>query len=190
LNRQDAKDAKKSLSFMDDLIKALESSVANKNWYGSLFVALSVPDICGYLESPTERSQARYERWFERYMLSSYSSHIGPEKTPHTFLSPSDCYALRCALLHEGREEITEQRAREVLDRFHFIEPPPLGSRIHCNQINNVLQLQVDIFCNDILDGLRKWVQDVQDVPEVRKCIGSVLKVYPFNQIPGIFRGK
>lgn len=45
---------------MDDLIKALEASVANKNWYGSLFVALSVPDICGYLESPTDRSQVRY----------------------------------------------------------------------------------------------------------------------------------
>jgi len=174
---------------MDDLISALESSVANKNWYGSLFVALSVPDICGYLESPTERSQARYERWFEKYMLPKYSSRIGPERTLHTFLSPSDCYALRCALLHEGREEITEQRAREALDRFHFIEPPP-GGQIHCNQINNVLQLQVDIFCNDILEGLRKWVQDVQNVPDVMKRIGSILKVYPFNRIPGMFSGK
>ena len=174
---------------MDNLIKALESSVASKNWYGSLFVALSVPDICGYLESPTERSQARYERWFEKYMLPKYSARIGPERTPHTFLSPSDCYALRCALLHEGREEITEQRAREALDRFHFIEPPPSG-QIHCNQINNVLQLQVDIFCNDILDGLRKWFQDVQNAPDVLKRIGSVLKVYPFNRIPGMFIGK
>ncbi len=174
---------------MDNLIKALESSVASTNWYGSLFVALSVPDICGYLEFPTERSQARYERWFEKYMLPKYSARIGPERTPHTFLSPSDCYALRCALLHEGREEITEQRAREALDRFHFIEPPPSG-QIHCNQINNVLQLQVDIFCNDILGGLRKWFQDVQNAPDVLKRIGSVLKVYPFNRIPGMFIGK
>ena len=171
---------------MDDLIKALESSVANKNWYGSLFVALSVPDICGYLESPTERSQARYERWFEKYMLPKYSSCVGPSRTPHVFLLPSDCYALRCALLHEGRGDITEQLAREALDRFHFIEPPPSGL-IHCNQINNVLQLQVDIFCNDVLSGLRKWLQDIQNVPNVEQRIGNILKVYPYNQIPGIY---
>jgi len=174
---------------MDDLIKAFESSVANKNWYGSLFVALSVPDICGYLESPTVRSQVRYERWFAKYMLPNYLAHIGSEKTPHTFLSPSDCYALRCALFHEGREEITEQRAREALDRFHFIEPPPSG-QIHCNQVNNVLQLQVDIFCNDVLSGLREWFQHFQNVPDVGKRIGGLLKVYPFNQTPRMFAGK
>ncbi len=174
---------------MDDLIKALEASIVNKNWYGSLFVALSVPDICGYLESPTERSRARYEQWFEEYMLPKNSARIGPDRTLHTFLSPSDCYALRCALLHEGREEITEQRAREALDRFHFIEPPPSG-QIHCNQINNVLQLQVDIFCNDVLSGLREWFQKIQNAPDVGKRIAGILKVYPFNQIPGMFIGK
>jgi hypothetical protein len=122
-------------------------------------------------------------------MLPKYSARVGAESTPHVFLSPSDCYALRCALLHEGREEITEQRAREVLDRFHFIEPPPSG-QIHCNQINNVLQLQVDIFCNDVLSGLREWFQHAQNVPDVRKRIGNILKVYPYNQIPGMFMGK
>ena len=174
---------------MDDLIKALEFSVADKNWYGSLFIALSVPDICGHLECPTDRSQARYERWFAKYMLPKYSARVGSGQPPHTFLSPSDCYALRCALLHEGREEITEQRAREALDRFHFIEPP-LSGHIHCNQINNVLQLQVDIFCNDVLSGLREWFQNVQAIPDVGKRIGDLLKIYPFNQIPGMIAGK
>lgn len=175
---------------MDDLIKALESSIANKNWYGSLFVALSVPDICGYLESPTDRrSQPRYERWFEKYMLPKYSSYVGPDRTLRVFLSPSDCYALRCALLHEGREEITEQSARKILDRFHFIEPPP-NRQIHCNQIDNVLQLQVDIFCNDVLSGLREWLQDIQNVSNVKQRIGNILKVYPHNQIPGMHIGQ
>jgi hypothetical protein len=174
---------------MDDLIKALELSVANKNWYGSLFVALSVPDICGYLESPTTDSPTRYKRWFEKYMLPKYSRRIGGSSTPHIFLSPSDCYALRCALLHEGRGKITGKPAREVLDRFHFISPPPSG-QIHCNQSNNILQLQVDIFCNDILSGLREWLQDIQKVSEVKQRIGNILKVYPHNQIPGMHLGQ
>ena len=175
---------------MDDLIKALELSVANKNWYGALFVAMSVPDICGYLEYPTEGSQARYERWFKKYMLPKYSRCIGGDSTPHIFMSPSDCYALRCALLHEGREEITEQRARKALDRFHFIEPPP-NCLIHCNEINNnVLQLQVNIFCNDVLSGLQEWLRDIQNDSNVKQRIGKILKVYPHNQIPGRHIGR
>lgn len=163
---------------MDDLIYALESSIVNKNWYGSLFIALSIPDICGYLESPTVTSQIRYERWFEKYLSQKYSSHIGPNRELHIFLSPSDCYALRCALLHEGRDEITGQRAREALDRFHFTEPPQSGY-IHCNQTDNILQLQVDEFCKDMLSGLREWFLNVQNEPDIINRINNILKVYP-----------
>ncbi len=173
---------------MDDLVKALETAVKNENWYGALFVALTVPDICGYLESPDDCSQARYERWFKNYMLPKYSSPVGRENTQSIFLSPSDCYALRCALIHEGREEIKDQRARESLERFHFIEPPP-NMKIHCNKSNNVLQLQVDIFCKDVLEGLQNWRQDTQDNDEIKQRIVSVLKVYPHNQLPGMSIG-
>lgn len=99
------------------------------------------------------------------------------------FLSPSDCYALRCALLHEGRAEITEQRAREALDRFHFIEPPKSGM-VHCNQSDNVLQLQVDIFCQDIINALRAWINDTKSNTDIQQRLSGVLKVYPSNQKP------
>lgn len=173
---------------IDNLFKTLESAIANKNWYAALFVALSIPDICGYVESPTAKSQARYEQWFEKYMLNKYSSLIGPAKILHIFLSPSDCYALRCALLHEGREIITEQRARDALERFHFIEPPP-NRRIHCNQINNFLQLHIDVFCEDILEGLSQWRHDVQGKTDIEQRINNILQVYPHNQIPGMSIG-
>jgi hypothetical protein len=79
-----------------------------------------------------------------------------------------------------------DQRAKEVLDRFHFIEPPPRG-RFHCNQSDNVLQLQIDIFCNDMLSGLLQWVNDVQEISEVNERINNILKIYPYNQdIKGI----
>jgi hypothetical protein len=173
---------------MENIIRAIKSSLESKNYYGALFVALSAPDICGYLESPADKSQVRYEKWFERYILDKYSFHIGPSRTLQVFLSPSDCYALRCALLHEGREEIIEQHAREALDRFHFIEPPQSGS-IHCNQFNNVLQLQVDIFCQDIVNALHAWLEDTKENKDIQQRLNSVLKVYPSNQVPGISIG-
>lgn len=121
-------------------------------------------------------------------MLPKYSKRGGAGNEPHVFLSSSDCYVLRCALFHEGREEITEQHARKALNRFHFNEPS--DGMVHCNQMYNVLQLRVDIFCNDVLKGLRKWVQDVQDIPDIRERIENILKVYPYNQVPGIIIAK
>jgi hypothetical protein len=141
------------------------------------------------LESPSAQSQKRYEQWFEKYMLSKYSSFNKWDNRHHTFLSPSDCYALRCALLHEGSDNIAVQRARDVLDRFHFIEPPPKAKR-HCNQINNILQLQVDVFCTDVLEGLTQWRKDIQEISCIAQRIKNILQVYPHNQIPGMSFGK
>ena len=41
-----------------------------------------------------------------------------------------------------------------------FIEPPRSGV-IHCNQSDSKLQLQVDIFCEDICAGVEDWATQV-----------------------------
>jgi hypothetical protein len=62
---------------------------------------------------------------------------------------------MRCAYLHEGRDEIVEQKAQEALERFQFVVPPE-GCVVHSNQFNNSLQLQVDIFCREIADAVSR----------------------------------
>jgi len=170
---------------VENLRHALESALKERNWYAALFIALTVPDICGYLETPGAGSRRRYEAWFDRYMGEKYTSLIGPDRTPHVFLSGADCYALRCAFLHEGRDEITEQRAREALERFHFVEPAP-NRYIHCNQRNQVLQLQVDVFCRHILEGFSSWIGEASNCMEIRERMREILRIYPPTQIPGI----
>ena len=135
---------------MDKLINAVENSLQNKNWYAALFVALSLPDICGRLENPTSKSLERYVVWFNKYLRNEYTRGIGPfGKKIVTFLSGKDCYALRCAYLHEGRDEITDQRCQQVLNNFRFTTD--LSHRNYFNFNNNaILQLNVEIFCNEI----------------------------------------
>lgn len=139
--------------------RAIEKSLDNRNWYSALTLALALPDICANVCSPTEGSKRRYARWYDQYMLSKYTSHIGPDKHEHVFLNGEDCYALRCALLHEGSHDITEQRARQALESFNFVVPPS-GCRVHMNQFNNALQLQVDVFCLDICESVHRWMAD------------------------------
>ena len=135
---------------MQHLLESITTAVAQGNWYAALSIALALPDICGWLEDPAVGSQKRYIAWFDRYVGPDYIREVGPARERHVFLSGGDCYALRCAFLHEGREEIITQRARELLERFQFVVPPPTWT-VHCNQFGRQLQLQIDVFCSQLL---------------------------------------
>jgi hypothetical protein len=118
----------------------------------------------------------RYADWFDKYVGHRYKSKIGAHQEEHTFLTGNDCYALRCSYLHEGKSNIIDQRAREVLEDFEFIVPPK-GSVLHCNQSNNNLQLQVDLFCTDILEGVRHWIEDIRTNPVKQSALNNLLKI-------------
>ena len=162
---------------MENLIRSVELSLDHKNWYSALTLALILPDIAGKIEFTNLSSGKRYAQWFENYMIDNYKSNIGPDRTEHIFLSGNDCYALRCAYLHEGKSNISGQRASDVLEDFEFLIPPK-GSTIHKNQLNNKLQLQVDIFCRDILNGINKWLEDVYCDTEKQNKLSGFLKLF------------
>jgi len=167
--------------YLDSIIKSLES----KNWYGALFIALVIPDICGALEHPNEKPGVRYVNWYNKYMLAKYSSTIGPLHEPHVFLSGDDCFALRCSLLHQGTGDIEKQKISTILKSVRFNEPPDNGGMLHRNQRNNVLQLQVDIFCNDIIDATHQWLSDVQGNVSIQDRIQLLLEIHPAFYFPG-----
>jgi hypothetical protein len=145
---------------------AVRNSLENKNWYAALTLALTLPDICGRLEFPDKSSSKRFIHWFNDYLLDEYT--LKNMWGTHVFLNGEDAYALRCAYLHQGEVNIEDQRVRKVLSEFTFVIPPENGV-IHRNQINNLLQLQVDIFCLDICNAIEKWVNNVSSEPEIQK---------------------
>ncbi|HEX7109283.1 MAG TPA: hypothetical protein VF224_08585, partial [Aestuariivirga sp.] len=113
----------------------------------------------------------------DKWLLPKYTACVGPNRTKHVFLFGEDCYALRCSYLHQGKDDIGAQRARKVLDSFHFITPPTNGI-VHNNQSNNKLQLQVDIFCRDIIAAVDTWVASVESSKEIRDKIASLLIIH------------
>jgi len=162
---------------MNKLINSLEVSIKAENWYSALIIALTLPDIAGKIEYPIATSGQRYANWFDKYVGHNYKAQIGSDKTEHTFLSGNDCYALRCSYLHEGITDITTQRAREILDDFIFVAPSK-GLVIHCNQMNNKLQLQVDIFCNHIIEGLTKWLADISGDKTKQDALRKLIDIH------------
>lgn len=131
---------------IDSVYKALE----NENWYAALFVSLTLPDICSALEHGETLGQ-KYADWFEQN-LSQYTG----------FLSGNDCYALRCALLHSGKDDISNKKRQGVLEHYVF-----LTKGAHCNlfkdcvfngEKKSFLQLNVQIFCKDICKAVENWL--------------------------------
>ena len=141
---------------MERFTSAIRNSLKSKNWYAALYMSMTLPDICARLESDDGKTNgSRYIGWYDKYLADMYQHEIGADRKLHVFLSGADCYALRCALLHEGSSDITTQRCRDVLERFHFTV---VGS--HCNQIKSVLQLEVPRFCDDVCVAAKRWAED------------------------------
>lgn len=165
---------------MNHLIRSVEASLEEGNSYAALATTLALPDICGWILDPTVSSRARYVAWFDRYVAHHYVHHIGVDHTCTVFLSGNDCYALRCAFLHEGREDITEQRAQQLLDSFQFVVAPP-GLIIHCNLHGTRLQLQVNIFCREFIEGVVQFQNDISADSKVVLRMSSLLRLYDVN---------
>lgn len=168
---------------MESFVKALELSLISKNWYSVLFISLTLPDICGKVDYPDAGSKKRTINWFKKYIEPSYTiTSCGSDRV---FLSGTDFYALRCALLHEGQDDISTQKAREVLERFKFVQPVHQGVHVHNNLLNNTLQLQVDQFGEDVLKAVKTWLKDIEhDVVRISK-IQSMLSIQMLDLTKG-----
>lgn len=168
---------------MENILKSIENSLQNKNWYSALVLSLILPDICGKIEGNNKSSSERYPEWFDKYLGQKY----------YSFLSGSDCYALRCSFLHEGSSNIENQRAKDVLDHFVFV-----SNGVHCNRFSNCyfgdpkydgkdfLQLSIYHFCQDMIAATKRWLNDksvtknlygILEIHENGFSIGNVVKI-------------
>ncbi|WP_131853444.1 hypothetical protein [Bosea sp. BK604] len=131
---------------MREFVTAARDALAARNHYAALTLALTLPDMACSLESPDGRtSGAQYATWFDRW--------VGPRY--RKVLDGSDCYALRCALLHNGVDGIEDQKARRVLQRFVFTT----GAGNHKKLLDKVvLQLNARKFTLDICEGVEAFL--------------------------------
>lgn len=161
---------------MNRFTDSLRSSVHNGDWYVSLATALTLPDVCGSLIDAKAASGARYALWFDSWMSLKHTLNM-PMLYKDTYLSGSDCYGLRCKYLHQGSSDISA-RSKRTLDNFHFIVSPPNQNTIHMNRTDQVLQIQVDIFCLDMAASVDEWAESVANDDAVQRSISSLLMIH------------
>lgn len=167
------------MASISDLNHSITRSLATENWYAALSLALTMPDLCSYAENGTKVNGKIYAAWFDKWIGHKYI-RAGRKVVPdHIFLVGSDAYALRCAFLHQGQDDISAQSARQALNSFRFQAPSP-GNYVHCNQVGDCLQLQVDIFCQDIVEGVQNWSAAHEHNCSVNQRANALLHIYPY----------
>ena len=158
---------------MKDLIEQIRVAVDSGLYYLALFTCLTLPDICGAMGSPDgEAVREKYIEWFDKYVAGKY----------HAMLSGDDCYRFRCSLLHQG----SSQHPKSSYFRVLFVEPAATTNVFHCNVLNDALNLDVRIFCRDILSGVEKWLQEYELTDTYKKNYDKFMKRHPGGLHPYI----
>jgi hypothetical protein len=139
----------------------------------SLFAALAKPDICGAIGSENGLAHSdKYKDWFNEYVAHKYTG----------FLTAEDCCLFRCSLLHQG----SSQHPKSGYSRVIFVEPSTTTYVFHCNIMNDALNIDVCIFCNDIIEGARAWLQKYEETELYKKNYGKSMSRYPNGLAPYI----
>lgn len=177
---------------MEHILLQTENCLDAGFYYPALISCLTIPDICGALNSDNGESNGeKYSAWYNRYVLP----HIGdaitkvegidlPIKIKDSRLNGNECYWFRCSLLHQGR---TDHKKSEY-DRILFIEPNSGISIGHDNLINNVLHINMKVFCFSVIMGARSWLEECRESDNYKRNINKCVRSYEngFPPIKGV----
>jgi hypothetical protein len=176
---------------MRDVIDQLERSLDQPVYFVSLMAALSIPDIGGALDSDDgaasgERYKAWYERWGRPQFAKMFRDNLPPEirddvrvENP---LTGDACYRFRCSLLHQG----TTQHPKSPYSRIIFIEPGAIAGTFHYNVLNDALNIDVGLFCREMVVGAREWLAAVEGADRFKANYDKFARRYPNGLAPYI----
>ena len=158
---------------MQDVIQQIRAANGAGLYYVALFSALALPDICAALESANgQASKDKFIAWFDAHVAPRYNG----------FLDGETCYYFRCSILHQG----STQHPRGRYSRIIFVEPGRSGGILHNNIINDALNIDARIFCEDLCGAAERWWQAASAQPNVQANLPRFVRRHPTGLAPYI----
>lgn len=160
--------------YLDQVQRASDAHL----YYLSLAGALLVPDMAGAAEAEDGIAKpARYVSWFDRYVAAHY-----PKRDESPIMSGTDCWGLRCSLLHQGRLAPHQGSFSRVL----FIEPGATTNFFHLGVQDDALHIDVTRFVADVVSGALTWLDAVEDSAVYQRNYSESMQRYPEGLAPYI----
>jgi hypothetical protein len=138
------------------LIDLIEDSLKKNNWSTALDLTLKIPSIMGTIDYPTLHPHKRYSLWFDKYVGKKYkriSKFLRKEKF---VFSGKDCYSFYTLCVTGDLFLLSN----DVNKKFEFVTPKHNVFQ-HLLKTDNKILIQIDYFCNDILDGVKYWMREL-----------------------------
>lgn len=174
---------------MEELFSQAEKAADAGLWYIALMAALAIPDICGAMESEDGRAhESKYIPWFDTYVGEQYLYRNEDGQVLHSDFDGSDCYKLRCSILHQGRGERGDTRYELVA----FVPMGPvivaLPSIDYYGRPFSLAIIGIAPFVKAVVAGGRKWLAAKQDSPEFKANFDRFVQARP-EGVPPWIRG-
>ena len=96
------------LARIDDIYFCLE----HERYIAALSLALTLPDICGQAEFPSDGTTSRYKKWFKQFM-TQYKKSPSSYSDDMPYLSEEIIYYLRNNFLHSGNPNTIKNKIKE-----------------------------------------------------------------------------
>ncbi len=155
-------------TFTNEILRAFTLG----NYYLALLGSFQIPEICSSLQSVEgTTSKQRYKDWSEEWFLSRYN-----------LITSTDLYSMRCGVVHQGKFGHENMQYERVL----FTLPTVQRIVLHNNVINDALNLDASIFCNDMVDASLRWWTERKHDFNVQANLSRLISIYPDGMPPYI----
>lgn len=161
-------------------IKDIKGALDNNLYFSALALALTLPDICGLIMYPNLNSKARYKKWYDEYIGQYEQSPLDENnKATKPYFNGEACYSLRCAILHEGKNNIEDRDLQTInLDKFTLLLEEKNKMDLYCDSIvvggldnEATMDVQVRNICNKIVTVveclIKKGELDISKMPNI-----------------------
>lgn len=157
---------------MESILQDIEKALAAGCYYVAVHMVLALPDICAALESPNgETSGRQYRSW--------YDGHLAPL---YPMITATDCYSLRCGVLHQGRMGHPKMQYARIV----FTIPTQGNIILHKNIIDDALNIDVVAFCGDFIAAVRAWANSKHNDMNVQNNTLKLVQYRPNGLAPYI----
>lgn len=170
------------------LVDQLEAAIESKFYFLALASALTVPDIAGAISSDDGKAtREKYVEWYEAWVRPRSIKNLTQEMAERGFtldkipsdqanpLNGQNCYFYRCAMLHQARSTHDKSKFSRVI----FIEPNTTENRLHYEQINDALLIDLPSFCREVVQGFGAWIDDAKETENYKRNIAQTIQRYP-----------
>ena len=160
---------------MEELLSQIKKALDYKLYLVALQATLTILDICAKLTiKKGDTHKPNYIKWYEENIENKQQ------------LTGEECYAFRCAMLHEGRmqhKEMEHSRIIFLVPNNNYIFSGNIFGNINGQ---NAINIDLPLFCNEMINCALKWWETNKNNETVKKNYEKIVKYHAGGLSPFI----